>query len=398
MAIGQVRRKVNMPIIILGHRGVGPTSRVYVNQSLPEYVLPENSLIAFQTAINNGAQGIELDVYATKDGTVVVSREDILDRNVDGYHSSWTANDIPVLGRISEKTAAELHEKKYSLGHDQFIPRLIDVIDLIISNNKKLNSSNLKLNIELQGDNLLVADYTWSIIRDYVLDQENHLALTDFVINSFNIKQLIQFREAQNNNPLGNNYDVELMLGVYTSPMFGKEELLPGWVPVLLSEGKPKLDDHGLPILKAGVDEGYVQSLIELVKQYKISYLDIISSDLRANLVQTCGQNQINLSMAFNSIRSRTEYELWNDTFITDAELEQIQLQRLYIFAKQYPNQTFYYKADNVQQTLGFLNQLDRSYNNNADRVLAFSQTAPISHRVAKNETMYRLVRRTRSN
>ena len=132
-----------MPIIILGHRGMGPTSRVYVNSFLPADVLPENTLAAFQAAIDNGAQGIELDVYTTRDDVVVVSREDILDRNVDGFHSCWGANDVPVLGKISETNFADLQNSKYSLGYGQFIPSLRSVIDLIIENNKRLDRKSV---------------------------------------------------------------------------------------------------------------------------------------------------------------------------------------------------------------------------------------------------------------
>jgi glycerophosphoryl diester phosphodiesterase len=56
----------------LGHRGLGPT------RPLGEH--PENSLAAFRAAIEQGADGIELDVVLTADGELLVMHDDRLDR------------------------------------------------------------------------------------------------------------------------------------------------------------------------------------------------------------------------------------------------------------------------------------------------------------------------------
>ena len=45
---------------------------------------PENTLDAFQKAIDMGADGIELDVQLTKDGKVVVVHDEVIDRVSDG--------------------------------------------------------------------------------------------------------------------------------------------------------------------------------------------------------------------------------------------------------------------------------------------------------------------------
>ena len=41
---------------------------------------PENTMIAFQKAFEVGADGIELDVQLTNDGTVVIFHDDTLER------------------------------------------------------------------------------------------------------------------------------------------------------------------------------------------------------------------------------------------------------------------------------------------------------------------------------
>ncbi len=380
-----------MGIIILGHRGMGPTSREFINQFLPARIIPENTLLAFQTAIDYGAQGIELDVYTTLDGVVVVARDDILDRNVDGLHSCWEAGEIPKLGKISEKTFAELQDDKYALGQGQHIPTLKSVIDLIINNNKNRATDKLKINVELQGGNLLTAQYAWDIIREYVTNKENNLELQDFVVNSFNMQQLIKFREAQANDGM---QGIELMQGIYTEPLFGREKLLPGWVPVMLQDEKPLLDAHGLPIPKDNVDEIYLNKLICILKQYGICHLDIVSSDLRANLLHICAERQMHISMACNLIRARAEYDIWckkTAAVVTDAELEQIQLQQLFMFAKQYPEQTFYYKSDSVQQTLAFLKFLELNDQDLAE-VIVFSKAPRMAAESASHAPLTQLV------
>lgn len=56
---------------IFGHRGAAGT-------------YPENTLIAFQYAEKVGADGIELDVQMTKDGTIVIIHDEKVDRTTNG--------------------------------------------------------------------------------------------------------------------------------------------------------------------------------------------------------------------------------------------------------------------------------------------------------------------------
>jgi glycerophosphoryl diester phosphodiesterase len=58
--------------IILGHRGAS-------------FEAPENTLAAFRLALEQGADGLELDVTLTADGQVVVVHDDTLDRTTNGH-------------------------------------------------------------------------------------------------------------------------------------------------------------------------------------------------------------------------------------------------------------------------------------------------------------------------
>lgn len=63
-----------MGILVLGHRGASGYA-------------PENTLPAFKLALEQGADGIELDVQLTKDGEIVVIHDETIDRTSNG--SGW---------------------------------------------------------------------------------------------------------------------------------------------------------------------------------------------------------------------------------------------------------------------------------------------------------------------
>lgn len=78
---------------------------------------PENSLVAFQRAVDLG-YGIELDVHLTSDGEVVVFHDETLERMTK------------LVGAVRSKSVLELTQTQL-LGSDQKIPTLASVLDLV---------------------------------------------------------------------------------------------------------------------------------------------------------------------------------------------------------------------------------------------------------------------------
>ena len=76
------------PSANLGHRGTGPTRR--------GHPFPENSISSFVAAMDEGADGVELDVEITQDGKLIVMHDDTLDRttNCTGCVSELTFDEI----------------------------------------------------------------------------------------------------------------------------------------------------------------------------------------------------------------------------------------------------------------------------------------------------------------
>jgi glycerophosphoryl diester phosphodiesterase len=78
------------PPLILGHRGASAYA-------------PENTLAAFRLALEQGADGFELDVALSRDEVVVVIHDDTADRTTDGH------------GRVDAMTVAQLKQLDASL-------------------------------------------------------------------------------------------------------------------------------------------------------------------------------------------------------------------------------------------------------------------------------------------
>jgi len=91
-------------VVVLGHRGCMGK-------------LPENTLLAFRRAIEVGADGVELDVWLSRDGKVVVMHDETIDR---------TSN---MTGRQKDMTLEEL--KRADVGMGERIPTLEEVFEAL---------------------------------------------------------------------------------------------------------------------------------------------------------------------------------------------------------------------------------------------------------------------------
>ena len=140
---------------------------------------PENTLEAFALAIEQKADGIELDVHLSKDGQIVVAHDLQLERVSNGK------------GLICDYTLSELKSFSFNkLFPDQKpcrIPALAEVYDLI-------KTSNLILNIELKTTESLypgMAEKLVKLTHDFAMDDR-------VIYSSFNHYSLV---ELQRYNP-----------------------------------------------------------------------------------------------------------------------------------------------------------------------------------------------------
>ena len=98
------------------------TTKVWAHRGASGY-RPENTLEAFELAIRQGADGIELDVHTSADGELIVMHDENVDRVTDGT------------GLIKDMTLAQLKELKVSTPAEPsgiyHIPTLAEVLELM---------------------------------------------------------------------------------------------------------------------------------------------------------------------------------------------------------------------------------------------------------------------------
>ena len=138
--------------------------------------LPENTLPAFERAVELGADGIELDVQLTKDGELIILHDETIDRTSDG--SGW----------VKDMTYADLLKYNYNRTHPEFeraeIPTLEEVYALI-------KPTGLSVNVEIKTGVIFYPE-----IEDRVLEMTARMGMEDRVIySSFNHYTLRRLRD-----------------------------------------------------------------------------------------------------------------------------------------------------------------------------------------------------------
>ena len=97
---------------------------------------PENTLAAFQTAADMGADGVEFDVQLTKDGEVVVIHDEKIDRTSDGH------------GYVKDFTLSDI--KRFNFNKRGVTPPFFMPLPTLEETLALLAPTRLKINIELK--------------------------------------------------------------------------------------------------------------------------------------------------------------------------------------------------------------------------------------------------------
>lgn len=158
------RNPLNKKVTIFAHRGFKSKA-------------PENTMIAFEMARHEGADGIELDIQKTKDGKLVVIHDETLERTTDG--SGWVKDyDYESLSKFDAGSwfGPEFKREK--------IPLLDDVLIWA-------KQHNMYVNIELK-----TALVTYEgIEKDLVELIEAHQIKDQILCSSFNHYSLRKLKE-----------------------------------------------------------------------------------------------------------------------------------------------------------------------------------------------------------
>ncbi|WP_055434845.1 glycerophosphodiester phosphodiesterase [Lacinutrix algicola] len=139
--------------------------------------IAENTTESIIKAIELGVDGIEIDVHKCKSGELIVFHDFTVDRLTDGT------------GEVSNFTLSEL--KAFNVLEHFKIPTLTEILDLI--------DEKCIINIELKGRN--TAFETVAIINKYI--EYSGWEYSDFIISSFQNKELTDVYNSDKNIPLG---------------------------------------------------------------------------------------------------------------------------------------------------------------------------------------------------
>lgn len=137
---------------------------------------PENTLPAFLLAVEQGADGIELDVQMTRDGELVVIHDETVDR-VSGIH-----------GHVKDMSLEELKLLNVNRTHPEYanawIPTLREVYQALMS-------YNITINVELKTGIIWYPD-----LEEKVVKLTEEMGLNDRVIySSFNHGSIVKIRK-----------------------------------------------------------------------------------------------------------------------------------------------------------------------------------------------------------
>ena len=161
--------------------------KVWAHRGASGYA-PENTMDAFQKAIEMKADGIELDVHLTEDGEVVVIHDEVLDRVSDGT------------GRVQDFTCNELKKFNFNKLHPKYekeeIPTLEEVYQLI-------KPTDLTINVEIKTGIVFYPG-----IEERVLELTERLGMKERVIySSFNHYTIRKIKESEPQAKTGMLYE-----------------------------------------------------------------------------------------------------------------------------------------------------------------------------------------------
>lgn len=138
---------------------------------------PENTLSAFEHAIDMGADMIELDVHRLKTGELIVIHDQTVTRTTDG------------LGKVERYTLEQI--RKLDAGEKEFVPLLSEVLDLV--------DKRVPVNIELKGRG--TAKPLADLLSDCI--ETKGWTTGHFIVSSFNHTVIRQFMRLMPLIPVG---------------------------------------------------------------------------------------------------------------------------------------------------------------------------------------------------
>ncbi|KFF07079.1 glycerophosphodiester phosphodiesterase [Flavobacterium reichenbachii] len=201
---------------------------------------PENTLIAFQKALDLNADGIELDVHLSADGHIIVIHDETIDRTTDGN------------GLVNSFSLSEL--KSFLIDGKYKIPTLNEVFDLV--------DKKCLINIELKG--LGTARKVVKIIEEYI--SEKNWNYEDFIVSGFDWNMLEETSNLNSKIPIGVLTEENIAAALAFAENIKAKAIHPDF-HLLNNENVLQIQEKGFMVLPWTINS---EEDIQKVKSYKV--------------------------------------------------------------------------------------------------------------------------------
>ena len=201
---------------------------------------PENTLKAFQKALDFNADGIELDVHLSADGHIIVIHDETIDKMTNGK------------GFVNTLSLPEL--KSFLVADQYEIPTLKEVFDLV---NKKCF-----INIELKNADTLTK--VVSLIDEYV--SEKKWSYDHFIVSSFDWIALKEVHNFDSKIPIGVLTETNLDLALAFAETIKAKAIHP-YYHLLNEENTKEIQQKGFLVLPWTVN---IEEDIQKIKSFKV--------------------------------------------------------------------------------------------------------------------------------
>ena len=150
-------------------------TKVWAHRGASAYA-PENTMIAFEKAVQMGADGIELDVQMTKDEQLVVIHDETINRtsNGKGYVGSYTLDEL----------------RKYNFNNGFKTKRIIN-IPTLEEVYEYMKTTSLTINVELKNSIM-----PYKGMEEKLLELAKNMKIEEQIIySSFNRESIAKIKE-----------------------------------------------------------------------------------------------------------------------------------------------------------------------------------------------------------
>lgn len=209
---------------ILAHRGASAYA-------------PENTMAAFNLAKEMKADGLELDVHLTKDGQLVVTHDETIERcsDAEGWLKDYTYDELKDFNFGAKFDGGKWQEP---------LPLLSDVLELV-------RPTNMVVNIELKNSVVLypeLEEKTLTLVRAMKLDEQ-------IIYSSFNHYSIAKLKQLGTASLCGLLYAEPLFMPWQYAKMVGADALHPHFLNLQIPNYMDACRELGIRVHPWTVDE-----------------------------------------------------------------------------------------------------------------------------------------------